>query len=113
MASELVAGLRSVALNVPDLIAAETFYTEVWRLKVVARTNAIYLAGSGSDAYLLSLHQGGDTPEIRKITLRARSEQALDAIVAATQHAGGASSKLSTAMLHKLMDKRAKIRRFV
>jgi catechol 2,3-dioxygenase-like lactoylglutathione lyase family enzyme len=89
MASELIAGLRSVALNVPDLVAAETFYTEVWRLKVVARTNGIYLAGSGTDAYLLSLHQGGDTPEIRKITLRARSEKVLDAIMAATQLAGG------------------------
>jgi catechol 2,3-dioxygenase-like lactoylglutathione lyase family enzyme len=89
MASQLIAALRSVALNVPDLAAAEKFYTDVWRLKVVARTDALYLAGSGSDAYLLSLHQGRDIPEIRKITLRARSGQALDAIVAATQLAGG------------------------
>jgi catechol 2,3-dioxygenase-like lactoylglutathione lyase family enzyme len=89
MASEFIAGLRSVALNVPDLVAAEEFYTQVWRLKVVARTNAIYLAGSGSDAYLLSLHLGGATPEIRKVTLRARTEHALDVIVSATERAGG------------------------
>jgi catechol 2,3-dioxygenase-like lactoylglutathione lyase family enzyme len=89
MASELIAALRSVALNVPDLLAAEKFYTDVWRLNVVARTDAIYLAGSGGDTYLLSLHLGGSTPEIRKVTLHARSEQALDAIVSATQRAGG------------------------
>jgi catechol 2,3-dioxygenase-like lactoylglutathione lyase family enzyme len=89
MASQLIAALRSVALNVPDLTVAQKFYTEVWRLKVVARTDSIYLAGSGSDAYLLCLHQGGDTPEIRKVTLRARSEQALDAIVSATHREGG------------------------
>jgi catechol 2,3-dioxygenase-like lactoylglutathione lyase family enzyme len=89
MASSLISGLRSVAINVPDLVAAEKFYTEVWRLKVVAKTDAIYLAGSGSDAYLLSLHQGGETPEIRKVTLRARNESALDTIVAAALRAGG------------------------
>jgi catechol 2,3-dioxygenase-like lactoylglutathione lyase family enzyme len=89
MASELIAALRSVALNVPDLLAAEKFYTDVWRLNVVARTDAIYLAGSGGDTYLLSLHLGGSTPEVRKVTLRAHSEQALDAIVSATQGAGG------------------------
>jgi catechol 2,3-dioxygenase-like lactoylglutathione lyase family enzyme len=89
MASSLISGLRSVAINVPDLVAAEKFYSEVWRLKVVARTDGIYLAGSGTDAYLLSLHQGGETPEIRKVTLRARNETALDTIVAATLSAGG------------------------
>jgi catechol 2,3-dioxygenase-like lactoylglutathione lyase family enzyme len=89
MASKLIAALRSVALNVPNLAAAEKFYSDVWRLNVVARTDAIYLAGSGSDAYLLSLHQGGETPEIRKITLRARSEEALAVIVSATERSGG------------------------
>jgi catechol 2,3-dioxygenase-like lactoylglutathione lyase family enzyme len=89
MASELIAALRSVAINVPDLVAAEKFYTEVWRLNVVARTDSLYLAGSGGDAYLLSLHRGDAVPQIKKVTLRARNERALDAIVSAAQHAGG------------------------
>jgi catechol 2,3-dioxygenase-like lactoylglutathione lyase family enzyme len=89
MSSSLVAGLRSIALNVPDLVTAERFYTEVWRLKVVARYDAIYLAGSGVDAYLLSLHQGGAVPAVRKVTLRARNEASLEAIAAAAVRAGG------------------------
>jgi catechol 2,3-dioxygenase-like lactoylglutathione lyase family enzyme len=89
MSSSLIAGLRSVALNVPDLVAAERFYTEVWRLKVVARNDAIYLAGSGGDAYLLSLHQGGAVPEVRKVTLRARNEASLQVIAVAAESAGG------------------------
>jgi catechol 2,3-dioxygenase-like lactoylglutathione lyase family enzyme len=95
MSSSLVAGLRSVALNVPDLVAAERFYTEVWRLKVVARNAAIYLAGSGVDAYLLSLHQGGAVPEVRNVTLRARDEASLQVIAAAAQGAGGKVLKVA------------------
>ena len=34
MASPWIAALRSVALNVPDLATAETFYTRVWQLSV-------------------------------------------------------------------------------
>ena len=39
MKSPWIAGLRSVALTVHDLAAAETFYTRVWRLDVAARTS--------------------------------------------------------------------------
>jgi len=74
MSSPWIEGVRSVALNMPDVAAAERFYTQVWNLDVAHRTDdAIYLRGSGSDAYLLALHPGGDTPQIRHVTLRART----------------------------------------
>ena len=88
MKSPWIAGLRSVALTVPDLAAAEAFYTRIWRLDVAARGDgALYLRGSGSDHHLLALHAAPGTPRIRQVTLRARSAQALDAIAAG--HAGG------------------------
>ncbi len=90
MSSPWIAALRSVALNVPDLAAAEAFYTRVWHLSVVARDDAtVYLRGTGDDHHLLSLHAGGPMPEIRHVTLRARSADALAAISRATAAAGG------------------------
>jgi len=89
MSSRWISGLRSVALDVPDLARAETFYTEVWRLKVAARTaDAIYLRGTGADHHLLALH-AADTLAIRQVTLRARDEAALAAIAIAAVAAGG------------------------
>jgi len=90
MSSPWIAGLRSVALNVPDLAAAEKFYTEVWHLEVAHRKdNAIYLRGSGSDHHLLALYAGGPVPQIRQVTLRARSAEALQAVADAVPRAGG------------------------
>ncbi len=90
MSSPWISTLRSVALNLPDLAKAEKFYTDVWHLKVVAREgNAIYMRGTGPDHHLLSLHQGGDVPQIRHITLRATSEAALKEIEKAAVAAGG------------------------
>src|SRR5450432_1779915 len=78
--SKLVSGLRSVSLNVPDVAKAEEFYTRVWHLDIVARSDdAIYLRGTGSAHHLLSFHRGERT-EIREITLRARTADALIAI---------------------------------
>ncbi|MDA7417298.1 VOC family protein [Xenophilus arseniciresistens] len=78
MSSPWIEGLRSVALHVPDLAKAEDFYTRTWRLEVAARTeDALYLRGTGTDGYLLALHQGGEQPQIRQVTLRARSHEAL------------------------------------
>jgi catechol-2,3-dioxygenase len=89
MSSPWIQGLRSVAFNVPDLAQAERFYTEVWHLVVASRTpRAIYLRGSGADHHLLALHQA-DALAIRKVTLRARSLEALGHIAAATVAAGG------------------------
>ncbi|MFM9924465.1 VOC family protein [Variovorax sp. H27-G14] len=89
MSSAWIAGLRSVALNMPDLAQAESFYTQVWNLDVAERRDgAVYLRGSGSDAYLLALHQGGPVPQIRHVTLRAHSADALAAVADAAVAAG-------------------------
>jgi catechol 2,3-dioxygenase len=90
MTSPWIVALRSVALNVPDLAAAEQFYTRVWHLAVAARdTGAVYLHGTGDDHHLLSLHAGGAQSQIRHVTLRARSADSLGAIAQATVAAGG------------------------
>ena len=89
-ASSRVAALRSVALNVPDLQAAEQFYTQIWHLSVAARTaDALYLRGTGADHHLLALHQADGPARIRNVTLRARSRAALDEVAQrAPQHSG-------------------------
>jgi catechol-2,3-dioxygenase len=90
MSSPWIQAVRSVALDIPDLAAAERFYTQVWHLEVAHRSdNAIYLRGSGSDAYLLALFQGGAVPAVRHVTLRARSAEALAEVAARTVAAGG------------------------
>jgi len=90
MTSPSIAALRSVALNVPDLAVAESFYTRTWHLDVAAlRDGVLYLRGTGSDAYLLALHAGGPDVQIRAVTLRARSEAALHDVAADTVRAGG------------------------
>ncbi|MDM0111284.1 VOC family protein [Variovorax sp. J22R133] len=90
MTSPWIEGLRSVALNVPDLERAEDFYTRVWHLDVAARTqDALYLRGTGADHHLLALHRGADATEIRHATFRARSEEALTQIADAAVRAGG------------------------
>ncbi|NDY90334.1 VOC family protein [Ideonella livida] len=89
MASPWIQSLRSVALNVPDLARAEAFYTDTWRLQVVARSeDAVFLRGSGADHHLLSLHAAA-VLSLRHVSLRARSAEALEAIAQATPAAGG------------------------
>lgn len=90
MASTLISGLRSVALNVPDLSLAEQFYTKTWRLAVVSRTStAIFLRGSGTDGHLLALFAQSGTPQVRQVTLRACTRAALDEIARLAIEAGG------------------------
>lgn len=89
-ASSRVSALRSVALNVPDLVLAEQFYTSVWHLDVAARTpTALYLRGTGADHHLLALHQADGPAQIRHVTLRARDRAALDTVQQAVVLAGG------------------------
>ncbi len=89
-ASSRVAALRSVALNVPDLQAAEQFYTQIWNLSVAARTkDVLYLRGTGADHHLLALHLADGPARIRNVTLRARSRAALDEVAQAVLTAGG------------------------
>jgi catechol 2,3-dioxygenase-like lactoylglutathione lyase family enzyme len=90
MSSPWIEAVRSVALNVPDLAQAEAFYTKVWRLDVAHRSeHALYLRGTGSDHHLLALYAGGPVPQIRQVTLRARSTEALQAVAEAVPRAGG------------------------
>ena len=89
-ASSRVSALRSVALNVPDLAAAEHFYTTVWHLQIAARHDgAIYFRGTGADHHLLALHQAEGPAKIRCVTLRARHRSALDEVITAALAAGG------------------------
>jgi catechol 2,3-dioxygenase len=49
----------------------------------------LYLRGSGSDHHLLALHEASGTPQLLKVSLRARSEAALAEVARATVAAGG------------------------
>lgn len=90
MGSPWIGALRSVALTVPDLDAAERFYTQVWHLDTVRRdADALWLRGTGADHHLLALHAAPGAPRIRHVTLRARHAEDLDAVAAATVDAGG------------------------
>jgi catechol 2,3-dioxygenase-like lactoylglutathione lyase family enzyme len=90
MKSPWIESLRSVALTVPDLAAAERFYTATWQLAVQDRAcGVLYLRGSGHDHHLLALHERPGTPRLLKVTLRARDAEALSAIAAAAPAASG------------------------
>ena len=89
MASSRVSGLRSVALNIADIDAAEDFFVRVWRLSVADRSgDAVYLRATGTDPHVLSLHKA-DRTTLRNITLRGNSAADLARIAAATTAAGG------------------------
>jgi len=89
-ASSRVSALRSVALNVPDLAAAEKFYTSTWHLRVAARRDGVvYFRGTGADHHLLALHQAEGPATIRCVTLRARTLACLDEVAKAVVEAGG------------------------
>jgi catechol 2,3-dioxygenase-like lactoylglutathione lyase family enzyme len=89
MASPHVSGLRSVALNIADVGAAEDFFVRVWRLSVAERTgDAVYLKAAGTDSHVLSLHKA-DRTTLRNITFRAASAGDLERIAAATKAASG------------------------
>jgi catechol-2,3-dioxygenase len=80
MSEPLVASLRSVEIGLPDIAAAEKFYLETWGLSVAARQgSSVYLRGTGSDHHLLSLH-ASTVPDLKMVTLRATSADALDQI---------------------------------
>jgi catechol 2,3-dioxygenase len=67
MPASLAGKLRSIAIGVTDLAAAEQFYVSTWRLAPVARSaDAVYLRGSGADHHVLALHRS-DRPEVRRI----------------------------------------------
>lgn len=81
--------LRSVAMGLPDVAAAEAFYTKIWRLSVASRKgSSVYLRGTGADHHLLALHETA-TPQLLDVTFRATSVAALDQIGASVALHGG------------------------
>ncbi|MEO5672631.1 MAG: VOC family protein [Ramlibacter sp.] len=89
MKQPLVSALRSVEIGLPDVAAAEKFYTETWNLSVAARRgDSVYLRGTGADHHLLSLHRASK-PEIRMVTLRAASADALGQVAESVRPHGG------------------------
>ena len=89
MTLPLVNGLRSVEIGVPDVAAAEAFYTGTWLLTVAARTaTTVYLRGTGAAHHLLSLTQTAQ-PELLAVTLGSASRQDIDALAQAVPAHGG------------------------
>lgn len=89
--------MRSVAFTVPDLGAARSFYTQTWKLVAAGEADGVlYLRGSGSDHHLLALREAPGTPQLLKLTLRARSVDALQSIATATVQAGGSVEQAVT-----------------
>lgn len=81
--------LRSIAIGVPDLDAAQQFYTQTWHLGVAARTDdAVYLRGSGAAHHILALHRG-DHADVREVTFDVASADGLDIIGARVAALGG------------------------
>lgn len=90
MIEPLVESLRSVEIGLPDIAAAEKFYTDTWGLSVAARKgSSVYLRGTGPDHHLLSLHFS-DAPQLKMVTLLATSANALDQIAHNVALHGGA-----------------------
>jgi catechol 2,3-dioxygenase len=89
MKSSPVSALRGIAIGVPDLALAETFYTETWHLAVVARTDdAVYLRGTGEAHHVLALHRG-DRADVRSVDFNVPSRASLDQLVEAIPANGG------------------------
>lgn len=89
MTTPLVSSLRSVEIGLPDVAAAEAFFTGTWGLSVTARQgDAVYLRGTGADHHLLALH-AADKPELRMVTLRAPSTRELDQLLQTVPAKGG------------------------
>jgi catechol 2,3-dioxygenase len=84
MADFPVTALRSVELLVPDLGAAEHFYTATWGLSVAARApGRLWLHATGDDHHVLALEEG--PVAIRSVTFRAA---ALDRVLDMARDAG-------------------------
>lgn len=83
-----VTGLRGVDLGVRDVAAHARFYTDVWRLTVVAeRSGSVYLRGSGAYCHILALHPR-DEAAILCINLAAANRAAVDRLHASVTAAG-------------------------
>ena len=89
MTTSPICGLRSVEIGVPDVAAAEKFYTGLWLLTVAARTaTTVYLRGTGAAHHLLSLTHSAQ-PAVLAITLNSASRKDIDALAASVPAHGG------------------------
>src|SRR5450830_471525 len=89
MSSSLVSVLRSIAIGVTDLPAAEQFYTQTWNLRVAARSDdAVYLRGTGAAHHILALHRS-DVADVRKVTFQVTGAEALARIAQNVAQHGG------------------------
>ena len=89
MTLPLVNGLHSVEIGVPDVAAAEAFYTGTWLLTVAARTaTTVYLRGTGAAHHLLSLTQSAQ-PELLAVTLGSAARKDVDALAQSVPAHGG------------------------
>ena len=83
-----VTGLRGVDLGVRDVAAHARFYTDVWRLSVVAeRGGSVYLRGSGAYCHILGLHPRAESAMLC-INLAAANRAAVDRLHAKVTAAG-------------------------
>jgi catechol 2,3-dioxygenase len=89
MTTSLICGLRSVEIGVPDVAAAEKFYTDLWLLTVAARTaSAVYLRGTGAAHHLLSITRS-EQPEVLSVTFNSASRKDVDALAGSVPAHGG------------------------
>lgn len=88
MPAGLITGLRGIDLGVPDLASHARFYTDVWRLSLVAeREGSAYLRGTGAFHHVLALHRRA-APSVLCINLAAADRAAVDALHARVRAAG-------------------------
>ncbi|RZT09292.1 catechol 2,3-dioxygenase [Duganella sp. CF402] len=89
MPASLAGKLRSIAIGVTDLAAAEEFYVSTWRLSVAARSaDAVYLRGSGADHHILALHRSAQ-PDVRRVDFVVAAHANLALIAAGVRAHGG------------------------
>lgn len=89
-ASSRIKALRSVSLQVPDLNLALNFFQNIWNLFPIAELGTkVFLAGSGSDPFLISLHEKPGPAKVIDVTLRAHHLESFDVIKHALIENGG------------------------
>jgi catechol 2,3-dioxygenase len=89
MPDSIAGTLRSIAIGVTDLAAAEEFYTVTWRLTPVARSaDAVYLRGSGAAHHILALHRRAK-PEVLHVDFSVAQAADLARIAEQVSAAGG------------------------
>jgi len=82
-ASSRIKALRSVSLQVPDMNLALKFFNDIWHLLNVGQQDGkVFLAGSGHDAFLISLIEKPGPAKVVDVTLRAHHLKNLDEIKA-------------------------------